>query len=768
MECLIESVNGGFPLLVSKPNVVPLTNNTLLMRKLYSFLAFFILCSTSYSQILFSEDFDGIGGPTAGGAGTYSFPSGWRLRNVDNSTPAAAVAYVNEAWERREDFAFNVADSAMFSTSWYSPIGTADDWAWTPAIVLTGNCQLKWNAVTYDISFPDGYEVRIMTESSTPGGPTGGTGTIGNQLTNSTQIFSIAAENSTWTARTIDLSAYNGQTVYIGFRNNSNDKFLLLIDDVIVEQVVNHNAQVSEPAIYEYTKAPITIGPEYALSAKVTSTGGQTITGVKLTADIYDASNNLVFTETSSPTSINSLANQVITFSDFVPSAAGNYTLYYHSSITETDEDAGDDSLMVSITVSDSVYSRDDYTATGALGIGAGNGGYLGQQFQINTADTLTSITMHMTRGYVGNPLAAVVWNMSGGFPSTIIGVTDTILYPDDSARVYTLPMLNLTVLDPGEYVITTIEFDSTVQLGLANTIFTNNKTWVNWPTSPFGNWANNEDFGASFAKSYMIRGNFGNVCYNIYDTTDVTLCYGEQLTVGSNTYTTSGTYTDMFPHGYCDSVVVTNLVILNEITSTIDTTICFGESYSVGASTYTTSGSYTDVLTNGTCDSTVYTNLIVLDQIDPQLSLSADLTTFICDPIVGASYQWIDCDLNMPISGATSNTYNAGATVMTASVVVTVGNCSNTSNCITNDGSGIDENSLANFEVHPNPATDVIKVSSRDASDFVLLNEMGQVLRTFTVEAGVESPVNVAKLARGIYFVKNTSTQETIKIVLR
>jgi hypothetical protein len=33
---------------------------------------------------LFSEDFDGISGPNAGGAGTYAFPSGWFLRNVDN------------------------------------------------------------------------------------------------------------------------------------------------------------------------------------------------------------------------------------------------------------------------------------------------------------------------------------------------------------------------------------------------------------------------------------------------------------------------------------------------------------------------------------------------------------------------------------------------------------------------------------------------------------------------------------------------------------
>src|SRR5687768_2429604 len=86
------------------------------------------------SQVLFYEDFDGIPGPTAGGAGTYTFPPGFLIRNVDNGTPDAQVSYVNDGWERREDFNFNVADSAAFSTSYYSPVGTANDWMWTPLI----------------------------------------------------------------------------------------------------------------------------------------------------------------------------------------------------------------------------------------------------------------------------------------------------------------------------------------------------------------------------------------------------------------------------------------------------------------------------------------------------------------------------------------------------------------------------------------------------------------------------------------------------------
>lgn len=197
------------------------------------FLLFSVIQTTISQTIIFKETFDNIIGSTAGGAGTYTFPQGWLLRNVDNRTPAASVAYVNTAWTRREDFGRNVSDSAAFSTSWYSPSGSADDWMWTPLIgPLPAGTTLRWNALAYDASYNDGYEVRIMTSDVTPEGPTGGNAVIGNQITNSTLLYSNPAENSEWTSRTVDLSSYSGKSVYVAFRNNTVDKFLLLIDDV--------------------------------------------------------------------------------------------------------------------------------------------------------------------------------------------------------------------------------------------------------------------------------------------------------------------------------------------------------------------------------------------------------------------------------------------------------------------------------------------------------------------------------------------------------
>src|SRR5690606_28354709 len=100
------------------------------------------------------------------------------------------------------------------STSSYNPPGTADDWMITPAINLPPNVFLFWSARSGSTTNRDGYEVRIST-----------TGTSTADF--STVLFSTTGENPTWTERQLDLSAYKEQTVYLAFRNNSTDKYLL-------------------------------------------------------------------------------------------------------------------------------------------------------------------------------------------------------------------------------------------------------------------------------------------------------------------------------------------------------------------------------------------------------------------------------------------------------------------------------------------------------------------------------------------------------------
>ena len=176
-----------------------------------------VCLGTGCPLTLLSEGFDGA-----------AFPAGWLRFNVDGRTPHQNVDYVDAAWIVREDSKEEFPrQNAAFSTSWYVPAGAADDWMVTPAVSLPSagstTCTLSWRGVTYDSAHRDGYEVRLFTTAPTSA-----------NLTSSTVLWSTAHENAAWTARSLDLTAYRGQTIYVAWRNNSNDEFLLLIDDVAV------------------------------------------------------------------------------------------------------------------------------------------------------------------------------------------------------------------------------------------------------------------------------------------------------------------------------------------------------------------------------------------------------------------------------------------------------------------------------------------------------------------------------------------------------
>lgn len=604
------------------------------MKKLLLFTAFLSIGAGSALKaqtILFSEDFDGMPGPTAGGPGTYVFPSGWFLRNVDNRTPDVSVAYVNEAWERREDFNFNVADSCAFSTSYYSPAGSSDDWMWTPLIgPLPGSCILNWNAVTYDPSFPDGYEVRIMTAAQGP--PTGGTGVLGNQVSNSTVIFSTTAEATSWTAHSVNLNAYAGQSVYIGFRNNSNDKFLLLIDDVVVQQQVNNDPELlSFTAPSEYSEIPLQQQPSIPLTAMIRNNGLNSTSGVYLTANVYDAANSLVFTSNSATATLASGgSSSFTTAAPFVPSAVDNYRIEYVAN-GSADDVTTNNMLMDSISITDSTYARDRGAMNGTLGIGAGTGGFLGQHFVTTQNSELTSVDIFMGNIPASMQMGAAVYPMVNGFPGT--------------TAIYTWPTVTLTgpgsqwvhfqnagspiILMPDTFVVLAVEVDSTLSVGLTNQIFNNNTTWVDWPGNPINPWGNNEDYGSSFAKSYMIRANLRSACASLSAPVTATDATCGTCTDGSATVTASGgspgyTYlwspsgntatneTGLTPGTY--SVTVTD-----QLGCTVTTTVTVGntctsfstDTSSVAASCATCNdGTATVTVTNGTAPITyVWTN---------------------------------------------------------------------------------------------------------------------------------------------------------------
>ena len=90
------------------------------------------------------------------------------------------------------------------------------------------------------------------------------------------------------------------------------------------------------------------------------------------------------------------------------------------------------------------------------------------------------------------------------------------------------------------------------------------------------------------------------------------TICDGQSITIGSNTYTTAGIYTDVLTASNgCDSTVTTTLVVNVATTSTSSATAC--DTYTWNGTAYTSSGTYTYTTTNAAgCDSTATLNLTI------------------------------------------------------------------------------------------------------------------------------------------------------------
>lgn len=524
-------------------------------------VAFCLFAGTANAQIIFSEDFENAAPGSA-------LPAGWTTFNVDGLTPNASVGYVTDAWINRSDLV-NGTDSAAHSTSWYTPAGTSNDWMFTPAITVPANAVLKWEALAYDASYADGYQVRILTTAPTAG-----------NIASSAVLQTIAAENDTWTPRSQSLAAYAGQTVYIGFRNNSVDKFVLAIDDVVVEVLVNNDLSVTGNLPNEYTIFHAPQGQALSLSASVRNLGSAPQTNVTVAFNVRNSAGTSVYSASSTPiASLAAGANQTVTAPSFTPTVAESYFVTYNVSATQTDQvPANNVDTSLTYVVDANLYGRDDANITGALGIGSGGGGYLGQEFDINVPSTALGVGVFVNRGYVGDRIAVAVWNFAAGTPSTIVATTDTIIYPDDSARYYVLefdPPLNLAT---GKYAFTAIEFDSTLAVGLTDDIFTLGTTWVDWSSNPLGGWANNEDFGqAAFNKSYVIRPIFcGNVTASITSQTNL-ICNGGST--GAVTVTGAGgtaPYTYLWSNG-ASTATVSGLAAGTYTVTTADAFGCTG-----------------------------------------------------------------------------------------------------------------------------------------------------------------------------------------------
>lgn len=198
------------------------------------------------------------------------------------------------------------------------------------------------------------------------------------------------------------------------------------------------------------------------------------------------------------------------------------------------------------------------------------------------------------------------------------------------------------------------------------------------------------------------------NLTINITPSSEVIVeaCDSYTLPGGTQIWTESGTYQELFDVvGECDSVVTVQLTIYNQTTSDLTASAC--DSYLSPSTNYqwTESGFYFDTISNAAgCDSVIAIDLTIIN-IDTVVTMDETLLTA---AMVGATYQWIDCDNgDQPIEGATAQQFAAVSTGSYA-VIVSSGGCTDTSSCYHVIVVGTkDVQILSDLKLYPNPARD-------------------------------------------------------------
>ncbi len=116
-----------------------------------------------------------------------------------------------------------------------------------------------------------------------------------------------------------------------------------------------------------------------------------------------------------------------------------------------------------------------------------------------------------------------------------------------------------------------------------------------------------------------------------------------------------------------------------------------------------------------------------------------------------GVSYQWMDCNLFAPVSGANGQSFTPTASGNYA-VIVSQGTCADTSTCSSITITGTEAADLVdNIRLFPNPATSRIHIQSELPIEKVFIfNAMGTLVQT-----SESKEMNVEQLATGMYFVQ-------------
>lgn len=257
------------------------------MKKILLTLGAFALTYGVTAQTYLYDTFDDFG---AGWTVTDGDGDGYKWEFLDVGDPVGVVAT---------------------SASWINNPLTPNNYVFSPAITLgTTNLSLSYKVAAFNPQYSQEHYAVYVTTVNTAAA-----------VNAATPVFeeTLPANSSAILTRTVDLSAFSGQTVYVTFRHyNVTDMLRMLIDDVLVGEMPAYEVKLVD------SKIPSGVTPgNFNITGTVKNYGAQPITTLTVS---YDAGAGAV----SSDLTVNIAAGATYTFTHPTPlvtTAGESYTL---------------------------------------------------------------------------------------------------------------------------------------------------------------------------------------------------------------------------------------------------------------------------------------------------------------------------------------------------------------------------------------------------------------------------------------------------------
>lgn len=204
-------------------------------------------------SVVYEEDFEA------------GFPAGWTVVDGDGLTPRTETGLM-PGWQLGQDYK-DTTNHLMLSPSWYdNGGGVSNDWVISPQISLGSNSCLSWTAYSQDDGFLEAYEVYIST-----------TGNDTSDFLAQTMVDTVFTERNDYTIRALSLVDYAGQDIYVAFRQVSDDKFVLTLDNFKVSNITP--LDIGAASLAYGSPSP---GDTVAFSIEVVNYGSDTVTAFDL------------------------------------------------------------------------------------------------------------------------------------------------------------------------------------------------------------------------------------------------------------------------------------------------------------------------------------------------------------------------------------------------------------------------------------------------------------------------------------------------------